>query len=170
MKNIQILFILLIMFSCGEKEKNILESNVEITVKYQTLDEKNSPNNINCADEIREYKKMNKYDCSFQVEDFEFDIEKKYILDSNGNIKEYWRYKSEGPLIYKIDELKSDSKFLKYTGETELNIRLLENRQQILDKEDTLTIERIFQEEKLILIKKEGDIKKNGRRLLFEYK
>ena len=47
---------------------------------------------------------------------------------------------------------------------------ILENGQQILDGGDTLTIEKIFQEEKLILMKKKSDFKKNGRRTLFEYK
>ncbi len=170
MKNIQILFILLVILGCNKKEKNTLSSSTQIIVKYKTLDEWMSPKHIKCSDKIKEFKKMGKYDCSFQLRNFEFDIEEKFILNKNGNIKEYWWYKSEGPLTYKIEELESDPRFLEGIGGAELNIKLLENRQQILDKGDTLIIERIFTEEKLILIKQKGDVKKDRRRILFEYK
>ncbi len=170
MKKAQMIFILFAILSCNNKEENILNSNIQITTKYQTLDEMISPNHHKCSDEIKEYKKMGKYDCSFQIENFEFDIEKKYILNKSGNLKEYWTYKSEGPLTYNREELESDPKFLKSIGGLKLNIKFLENGQQILDGGDTLTIEKIFQEEKLILMKKKSDFKKNGRRTLFEYK
>lgn len=170
MRRTQIIIILTIIIGCNKLEERTFGSDIQIITKYQTLDEKLSPNHTKCSDEIRGYKEMGKYDCSFQVEDLEFDIEEKYLLDDNGNIKEYWTFKPEGPLTYKVEELKSDPKFLKSIGGTELNIKLLENRKQILDKGDTLTFERIFPKEKLILIMKKGDVNKSGRRILFEYK
>lgn len=170
MKTIQIIFILLATISCNKINKNTFDSHVQIITKYQTLDENISPNHIKCSEEVKYFEEMNPYDCSFRLENFEFDIEEKFILDKNGNVKEYWTYKSEGPVIYKHHELKSDSKFLKYIGDAELNIRLLENKNQIVDKEDTLTIEKIFPDEKLILMKKQGYAKKKGRRILFIYK
>ena len=170
MNKTQIILILLSILSCNKEVNHVLDENTQIKVKYQTLDETISPNHSKCSDEIRDFKKMGKYDCSFQIENFEFDIEKKYILNKNGNIKEYWIFKSEGPLIYNIKELKLDPKFLKSIGGNELNIGLLKNGHQILDGGDTLTIEKIFLEEKLILMKKKRDTKKNKRRILSEYK
>jgi len=164
------IIILIIIIGCDKVEKNTFSSNIQIVTKYITLDEKLSPNHSKCSDEVKGYKEMGKYDCSFQVEGLEFDIEEKYLLDDNGNIKEYWTFKSEGPLTYKVEELKSDPKFLKSIGGAKLNIKLLENRKQIMDKGDTMTIERIFQEEKLILIMKKASTKRTDRRILLEYK
>ena len=77
---------------------------------------------------------------------------------------------AEGPLTYNIQELKSDEKFLESIGGSELNITFLKDGIHILDKGDTLEIEKIFPEQKLILIKQSEEMEKDGRRLLFEYK
>ena len=170
MKVIQIIFILLTIFSCNRQVTNSLNSGIKIIVKYQTLDENISPDHIKCSDEIRAFDKMNEYDCSFRLGNDEYDIEKKFILDERSILKEYWVYKSEGPLIYQIAELKSDSDFLKSIGNTKWYVDILGNGRQIVCNGDTLTIERVFSKERLILIKQGESIKKTRRRMFFEYK
>lgn len=170
MKNLQLIFFFLATISCNQIKQESLASNIQIITKYQTLDEERSPNHHKCSEEIKTFTKMDKYDCSFRLGNFEFDIEKKFNLDESGNLREYWTYLPEGPLTYNLTQLKSDPKFLKSIGGTELNIHLLENNNQIIDKGDTLTIEKIFPNEKLILIEKKGNTKINGRRIIFLYK
>jgi hypothetical protein len=170
MHKIQLIIILFLTIGCGGQGGYKLNDNTQIIAKYQTLDEIRSPNHSKCSDIVMDFKKMGEYDCSFKVDKYEFDIEKKFVLDKNGNVKEYWTYLAEGPLTYNIQELKSDEKFLESIGGSELNITFLKDGIHILDKGDTLEIEKIFPEQKLILIKQSEEMEKDGRRLLFEYK
>jgi hypothetical protein len=170
MYKIQLIIILFLTIGCSGQGGNKLNDNAQIIAKYQTLDEIISPNHYKCSDIVKDFKKVGEYDCSFKIDNYEFDIEKKFILDKNGNIKEYWTYLAEGPLTYNLQELKSDEKFLESIGGIELNITFLKDRIHILDKRDTLEIEKVFSEQKLILIKQSAEMKKDGRRLLFEYK
>jgi hypothetical protein len=170
MMKIVLIFSLFLFIGCNEKVENVLDNSTELIAKYQTLDEKISPNHSKCSDIVHEFEKMDKYDCSFKIDNYEFDIEKKFVLDKNGNLNEYWTYKAEGPLTYSLEELESDPKFLEIIGGTELNITLSQDGKYIWDNGDTLEIEKIFSDQNLILIKQSGNIKRNGRRLLFEYK
>lgn len=146
-----------------------MNTNSKIIAKYQTLDETISPAHAKCSDEIKVFDKMNAYDCSFRLGNDEYDIEKKFILDERSTLKEYWVYKSEGPLIYQIDELRLNPAFLKSIGNTKWYVDILGNGQQIVCSGDTLTIEKVFSKEKLILIKQGESIKKAKRRIFFEY-
>src|SRR5690606_1984524 len=108
---------------CTENKSELPKSS-KISAKYIVLDEKISPNNINCSDKSVPYLKLQNNDCSFSIENYEFDIEKKYLIDNNGNLNEFWTYRSEGPLTYSIDELNQDIKFKKYENLEGFNVQI----------------------------------------------
>ncbi|PKB45222.1 hypothetical protein AX016_3460 [Cellulophaga sp. RHA19] len=105
-----VLLLLVLNFGCAKNIARVPKS-ARITVKYRVLDEEISPNNINCAYRVASYLQMKDNDCSFKIEEFEFDIERKYVLNSNGSLKEYWMYLAEGPLTYSMEQLNDDLKF-----------------------------------------------------------
>ena len=143
------------------------KTNIRIIAKYTVWQgEKNVVRFVNChQNKITEFRKMNKYDCYFYIGDFLFTIREKFILNEKGNLNEYWHYLPEGQLTYSLTELKTDPKFLNSIGGFEQGIRILENGTQIINMKDTLTIDTIFTEQKLILTK--GS--ENKLRILFEY-
>jgi hypothetical protein len=155
--------------NCSESKEEIL-TNSQIIAKYEVLDEGLSPKITNCEGEIKSFDKMNKNDCSFTLEGLEFDIEEKYFIDSLGNLKDYWRYKSEGPMVYRLNDLKSDRAILDFFEIEKLNIKIIENGKRVVDTYDTLKIEKVFPKEYLFFVERSSEMKKNKRRLIFEYK
>ncbi len=166
MRNGIIILLLLMMTGCTFFKKKD-KSNIKITTKYTAW--KGKKNGIyfhSCnQNEIAEFRKMNEYDCYFLIGNLLFTIREKFILNEKGNLIEYWNYLPEGQLTYNLTELKNDPKFLKSIGGSEPNIKILENENQVINMKDTLEIETIFTEQKLILIK--GN--KSKSRILFEY-
>ncbi|SFW41991.1 hypothetical protein [Cellulophaga fucicola] len=168
MRKIAILVLLVLNLGCA-KHKVKLPKASEITVKYRVLDEEISPNNVNCANKVVPYLQMKDHDCSFKIEEFEFDIERKYVLNKNGSLKEYWRYLAEGPLTYSMQQLNGDLKFKSFEELSNFNIKIAEDRTAIVDNNTIFKIERIFEKEKLILIEKGSKNILGGRRILYAY-
>ncbi|MDO6490513.1 MULTISPECIES: hypothetical protein [unclassified Cellulophaga] len=164
-----VLLLLVLNFGCAKNISRVPKS-AKISVKYKVLDEEISPNNINCAYRVASYLQMKDNDCSFKIEEFEFDIERKYVLNSNGSLKEYWMYLAEGPLTYSMEQLNDDLKFKSYEELNNFNIKIAEDRTAIIDNNTTFKIERIFKKEKLILIEKGNNEILEGRRILYAYK
>ena len=164
----RILIILLIL--CSNQSciinKNALPRYSKITAKYIVLNEKISPDFVNCSDKSVPFSQMQGNDCSFSIGNYEFDILKKYLIDNNGDLQEFWAYISEGPLTYSVDELNQDMKFKKYENLDRFNVRIAKNRTEIIDTKDTLQIEKIFKSDKLILI---INSENKERRILYEY-
>ena len=169
MKKIVILILLVLNLGCAEHMVKLPKTS-RITVKYRVLDEELSPNNVNCANKVVPYSKMKDHDCSFKIEKFEFDVERKYVLNKNGGLKEYWRYLAEGPLTYSMQQLNDDLNFKAYEELDSFNIKIAKDRTAIIDNNTNFKIERIFEKEKLILIEKGSDKILSGRRILYAYK
>lgn len=148
------------------KHPNELYDAIEIIAKYQTLDEQISPNHSKCDDSVKEFNKMNTYACSFRLHQFEFDIESKFLLNADGDVESYWRYLSEGPVVYEHD-WKDDSKLVESIGGCERNIRL-HNDKQIIDGVDTFSIEKVFKNYQLIMVEKNASMLR-GRRVFYQY-
>jgi hypothetical protein len=164
----KILLLILILFlnqSCKDN-KTELPNSLKIITKFRVLDEEISPNNMNCSENSIPFIEMKENDCSFSVGIYEFDIEKKYLIDENGNLKEFWKYLSEGPLTYSLTQLNSDKKYKKHENLEKFNVRVSKSGTEIIDTNDTLKIEQVFKSEKLILMKNSKNI---GRRILYEY-
>ena len=162
---ILLIIILFLNFSCVENKIELPQSS-KITAKFRVLDENISPDYNNCSDKSVPYLKMKENDCSFSIGNYEFDILRKYLIDIDGNLKEFWTYGSEGPVTYSVDELNQDIKFKKSENLEKFNVQISKNRIEIIDLSDTLKIEQIFKREKLILIK---STENNGRRTLYEF-
>lgn len=166
MAKILLLLFILFLSSCSPSS---LSPNTKLIIKYQTLDEIRSPKHSKCSEKILPFRQIGRTDCSFTVDNLEFDIEKKYVLDSVGNTIEYWSYKAEGPVIATKNDLYQDTSILNYRPGTKRLVNVLDNGSQIVDKGDTLMIQRVFRAQQLILMKKKGYAKENGRRILYQY-
>jgi hypothetical protein len=157
------------LFNCT-RTKTKLPDNVRIIAKYKVWDEFKSPNFSICSDdiEVKSFREIELNDCSFKLDNKIFDLREKYIVDDNGDLKEYMVYKSEGPLTYSIDELKADKKFYNLVKADIFNVRLL-NSNMLLDSGDTLVIEKFLSTDKIIFVKRDNESIKNNTRLLYEF-
>ena len=164
-KGVQILLI----FGCNTVENNLHVENT-IIAKYELLDEELSPKRMNCEEKTLDFLRMGKFDCSFKLENREFDIEKKFVLDELGNGNEYWNYLSEGPVIYTLTELKADKNLFESLSIEKINVSIAKNGLQINDSGETLNIERIYKAEKLIFVVRNKETLKNNKRIIYQYK
>lgn len=166
----QLVFILitLLYVSCDENEIS-MPPNAKIKIKYVTLDEHLSPSHINCSTGSVPYLTMNQSDCSFELGNHEFDIEKAYLLDSTGNLRKFLKYGSEGPLTYTILDLDADPKYKKYEGLENFQVKIAENRKAIIDGNNSFLIEQIFEKERLIIVETSKNSKFEGRRVFYGY-
>ncbi|MEP2446242.1 MAG: hypothetical protein ABJI69_03355 [Balneola sp.] len=163
-----LLTIIAIFLVTGLQQKQEKEPRFKIIAKYVVLDEELSPSHYNCQDEVKEFLKMDKLDCSFLVDKQEFDILEKFVLDNNGQLKEYWNYKPMGPLTYELKDLRADQKFSDMIGVEKIKIN--SSPEQVFDSGDTLEIEKIYHKEKLIFVERTSELRKKNLRLIFEFK
>ena len=138
----QILVLTIVLIGCGQINDNL--NDRRIVTKYKVLDEVTSPLNTNCENEVKTFENMDLNDCSFTLDNQEFDILEKIPLKDNGDVNEYWIYKSEGPLIYTKEDLTRDQGLFELLNIDRLNVRLLGDK-KIIDTGDTLEIEKIVQ-------------------------
>lgn len=162
-------FIALLSLGCIRPQAPI-KSSMVITARMQVLDEVRSPNHRKCSEEVKPYLQMGPYDCSFVLGKMEFDLEYKYVLNEAGRLKEYWRYLPEGPLIYSYEKLQNDPQYFSSIGGDQVYATFLPGTRQVIADGDTLDIERIFPEEKVIMTQRTPEQKNSGRRLLFTYR
>lgn len=164
-----LILVTMTLFHCT-RTKTKLPDNVKIIAKYKVWDEFKSPDFVNCSDDIdvKSFREIEMNDCSFHLDNKIFDLREKYIIDDNGNLKEYMIYKSEGPLTYSIDELKADMKFYKLIKADIFTVRLL-NSNMLVDSGDTLEIEKVLSTDKVIFVKRDNESIKNNTRLLYVF-
>ncbi len=163
--------IIFLYFIAGCTTENItIPENAKITAMYIVHDEKHSPNLSKCSDIKNDFLVASKHPCTFTMEGYEFDIEDKYILNEHGELTEFWNYLSEGPVVSKIEELKNDKNYLKSIGGEHITVKWGINKKVIITEKDTLKIEKIFPTYQLIWIEQNEETKKNGRRILIEYR
>ncbi len=143
---------------------------VEVISKIITMDEEVSPNFFYCdigSGILRNFEEISEEDCSFKINKLEFDLRQRFFINSEGKLKEYWWYRAMGVMTYSEEELKNDPKFLKYIGGENYKISLIENNTKLIENQDTLKIEKIFEKPKLIMIDKINC--KNDQRIFYEY-
>lgn len=166
MKSI-LLFILVILYTACKPSFTALPLDIKIISQCTTRDEKESPIFTNCAREIKSFDGT--YNCSFTLEGLEFDINKRFLFDKEGNLSAYWIYKAEGTLTYTIAELKQDPLFFQHIGDYKKNLRLSDNKRQLISNQYTLDIERIYTKQKLIMTKQHSELLQQNQRIFFEY-
>ncbi len=168
-KSMKYLFFLsfLLLMNC-ETVTDFQLSDCYISAKYIVHDEWTSPQITNCAEDISSFLEMKEYDCSFKLREKEFDIEDKYVYNQSGSATEFWDYKSEGPMIYKSENVDLD-KFLDAEIGLSNNIVSIADEKKIIDNGETLIIEKIYFEEKLIVAQQTKELKKDNRRFIYEF-
>ncbi|MBD2766768.1 hypothetical protein IC235_02545 [Hymenobacter sp. BT664] len=153
---------------CTTQPDTKLPITARLVAKYQVLDEDLSPNNAKCDNIVEEFLQAGPYACSFKVQDLEFDIEDKYIVDSTGHIQKYYSYLAEGPVIYGPKEFAAEPNLMHSNGLDNFYIALVANLGSIIDSSDTIAIEQVFPAEKLILARRSAHLMR-GRRFIYQY-
>jgi len=142
-----------------------LTPNSKIVARYQVIENKNL---VKCSHETRDFLKMKKYDCAFYINGIKYTVEYKIEFDSSQHLAYLWRYLPEGPIVDSISELREDTSLLNYYNLNNYSAKINLDSKSIIEKNDTLIIEQIFEKEKLILVKAPKITK--GRKILFQYK
>jgi hypothetical protein len=159
----------IILVSCSGQVEKQVPVNARIIAKYRLLDEYMSPEITKCGNDIRkEFLESGRYECAFKLSGLEFIIEKKYIVDRLGELKEYWPYHAEGPEILTRKELARDSSFARSEGLNGFYLSLV-NRSAVVDGRDTVAITRVFPKEKLIFTTRSARDSADGRRIIYQY-
>jgi hypothetical protein len=158
-----LLFFLLI--GCSKVK---LSEQVIISERFEVLDESTSKEQIWCEEVVKDFLEINEYDCSFKIDGIEYDIRKRVFIGMNGKLMEYWTYRSEGPVTYSMDDLKSDPKFFESTGLKDFNLNLLNNI-TIATSIATLEIDQIHPEYKLIVCKQNENLEKRKSKIIYKY-
>ncbi|WP_338767973.1 hypothetical protein WAF17_06810 [Bernardetia sp. ABR2-2B] len=169
LKNTLVIFALLFLFSCTANQGDYtIPTDAYIVAKFVVLDEKLSPKNQNCVAEINNFKKFDFHKhCSFLLEEMEFDIDEQYIFDKSGELIGYLDYKSEGAIIYSWENSENLSDWDSLYQNNKHSF--LEDKKYIIDSSDTLEIERIFSDEKLIFTKRTQKQIEDSRRVIYQY-
>jgi hypothetical protein len=156
----QILLVVIGLSGCSVRDNG----TKKIVARYRVLDEVMSPHHVNCDSESKLFKQMRSTDCSFIVDSNEFDIIEKFVLDDKGKLKEYWTYKSEGPLTYTVEDLMNDEKLKELIKNDRLRIQLL-GTSKIIDTGDTLIVDRII--DNVVFVKQ--DQREAGKHIRYLY-
>lgn len=144
--------------------------NIRIIAKYLTLDEKMSVQGHFCDnDSIRPFLKMKALDCMFQINDHQFKIDNKLVLDKHGKVVQYYRYLPMGLLIYNRAELYADSGLVNSLKLNPFFIQISADKTRIMDTQDTCEIEKIYPKEKLMMMKQTEQLKNKGQRIFYQY-
>lgn len=110
---------------------------------------------------------MEEYDCSFLINKTEYNLREKFLYDLSGKINSYWIYKSEGPVIFSRIDLSGDDKYVKSIG-ADKTPKIVDNK--IAYGADTLRIEMINDEYKLIFMELDRKVDRVRLRTIYKYK
>lgn len=138
-----------------------------IVARYEVIDGSIERNINYCIDEARAFKEMNQFDCSFSIGKIEYNIREKYVFDSKGETIEYWDYKSEGPIVYKSEDFRGDTKLASYVSFVAFPVRLFDNK--YIWYKDSIAIDYILQDQKLIFMEVQRGNDRPNRRIIYEY-
>ena len=155
------------LVSCSHGITERIPLNSKIIAKYRVLDEYMSPGFVKCSEERREFSNAGPHDCSFKLYGLEFVIERKYLVDSIGKLKEYWPYHAEGPEIFTRQELEKDTSLMQSEGLN--NFHISANEKVVIDGRDTVAITRVFPKERLLFTDRSTKDSVSGRRIIYQY-
>jgi hypothetical protein len=168
MKLLTFSLLLLTLLACSTTP-DVVPTTAKIKAKFLVLDEKLSPQIIKCSEDIPNFLNMKADDCSFKLGNSEFDIEEKYLLDKKGAISEYWVYHSEGPERFSLSKIKQDSTLSTALLNDKQGISFTKNKKAIVDSKDTFEIEKVFLEEKMLVVKSNKNIPIRSRKFIYQF-
>lgn len=162
-------YITLLLAACTAPNPPVIPSGAKIYTRYKTLDEHLSPEIVNCNDSLYPFIEIKEWSCSFLLGEMEFDIEQEVRLDTNANVIYDAEFLPEGPVVYFASDLANDTLFGQAVGLQGFSLEILPDRTGVVDCGDTLYIEKIFEKEKVLLMKQTPKQATNGRRVLYVY-
>jgi hypothetical protein len=160
-----IILLLLILTSC--KEKIEIPEKSKIIAKYIVFEDSISSKVIKDLKNVEEFDSKNEdYKQPFKLDGKFYQFETEYRLGSNGklNILNEHNYHSFDYADYGIE--KDTIKGKKTLGQR-FSLKFSQSREEIIDCDDTLEIEKVYPKEKLIFVKQERN---DGRISIYEYK
>ncbi len=168
MKLLSFSIVLIVVLSCNSVP-DVVPATATLKAKYLVLDEKLSPQIIKCSEDIPNFLNMKEDDCSFKLGNSEYDIEEKYLVDKSGKISEYWVYHSEGPERFSLNKIKKDSILSIALLNDKQVITFTKDKKAIIDAKDTFEIEKVFLEEKMLVVKSKKNIPIRSRKFIYQF-
>lgn len=154
------------LISC--KQKNKIPQDSYIITRYTVFDEIISPKlNVCPSDSIYNFTENNGEDCLFRLEENIFEVEFKITLSTKGHMIKLDQHSVTNKIDYKKFGIVKDSTDYRKVKGDDFFIRFSKSKNEIIDGIDTLTIEKIFPNEKLIFV--ENTNAKKGRRHIYQY-
>lgn len=159
-------FLPLILFINCEHKIEIPE-NSKLIAKYTVFDEYISPNlNVCPGDTILAFNDSNG-DCIFRLDTLLFETEFKQGLNDQGYMSTLDSHTVTKNIDYKKFGIEKDTTNWEKVRGNDFWIRFSEQHDKIIDGIDTLEIQRVFPNEKLIFVESRNE--KKGRRFIYEY-
>ena len=147
-----------------------IPENSKITAKYVTLDDVASREGVWCEiDTIRFFRDMKVSDCIFKLQDLQFKIDDKFRIGEDGRLLEYINYLPMGPLSYDTSQLKADPLLTKSLNIGLFRVQISADKTQIIDHLDPCDIEKIYFEDRVVLMKQNDSLRRTHRRILYQF-
>lgn len=159
-------FLPLVLFINCEPKIGIPE-NSKLVARYTVFDEYISPRLNVCPGDTIPAFSDNSHDCLFRLDTLLFETEFRIGLNDEGNMKTLDMHSVTKNIDYERFGLEKDTTNWDTANGKDFWIRLPKQRDKIIDGIDTLEIERIFPNEKLIFVERRNE--KKGRRFIYQY-
>lgn len=168
LKNTLFIFALLFLSNCSVNQENYtIPKDAYIISKYSTFDEIGFKL---CADDSPNFEDFNyEKDCAFILDEKEYGLSRQFRANNKGEFIEYVHYLPEGSLFHSLKDLEADTTYYNLLGLKNFNLSFSEDKKYIIDSSDTLEIECVFPNEKLIFTKKTSKQIENKRRVIYQY-
>ncbi len=164
MKNFIYLITISLLISCKQNE---LPLHSHIITKYIVFDENITPKLNVCEDTIKSFKDSTSYGCIFKLNEKIFEIEYAVTINEEGHMVKYESHSVNDNIEYKKLNIQPDMWSTQNLNGRDFWIRLSEARDKIIDGKDTMDIEDVFENEKLVFVKSKGA--KKGRKFIYRY-
>ena len=162
-KVIFILFTSLVISSCGPELK--VPEDSQLFAKHIVFDENQTLKMVDTA-YAEPFKKHEEYHDIFKLKNRIYASEYTFTLHPDGSLHRVYYYTGRKDPIYKKTGLNPLDINRDEIGKN-FWIKLSESHSHIIDNGDTLEIEKIYPNEKLVFVKKQNNL---GRITLYEYK
>jgi hypothetical protein len=159
------LYLILVLMGCSQTKST---EKFVMTDRFEVLDENASNAQTWCETDVKDFLEMSYNDCSFKIEEIEYDIRRRIIIENDGELKEYWYYGSEGPITYSRKELTNDPIFFESTGLKKFKLSQLDGK-RITSSIDTLEIDQIHRQYKLIVCKQSDALRRKNLKIIYKY-
>jgi hypothetical protein len=160
-----------LLVACQTSPSVGVPPGVRVVARYRVLDAELSPRHAGCEQADAPppaFLEASPSACSFTLRGRVYDVVDKCLLDAQGGLTEYWRYRGDGAAIQTLAQLQQDSLYFRERGLVRFRAVLASEGTRVVDGQDTLRIAQHFPAEKLLLAQAEGSAQPDER-IFYQY-